>query len=268
MSVRGVFVAGALVAPGAKVAEGYAPQDHAAVRVHDAGVVLAVADGVTLVEGRPSCAQVGAYLCAELAAEGALTGLRRGASPGDTRGQAAAALHHGLLGIWTELPREAAWRALASTTVLAVVTSTWSAIWLSGDGAFGLIAPASTKVHGIEGQPVAGDPRFAVFAGARQVDLHGELASLNARRSVGAAAGDLRTMLYADGPVLGAYVATDGLRHEAALERRLRYPVRTEEAARALLVRPSGCDDLAVAWASERQPGLLGVGELAEEEPS
>lgn len=82
--------------------------------------MLAVADGVSRVDGLASQAQVGAFLVAELAAEDALRALRRGAGPCDTRAQAAAAMHHGLHGLWSELPRDVVCRTPASTLVLAV----------------------------------------------------------------------------------------------------------------------------------------------------
>jgi len=260
------FYSARLTAPGAKVADGRPMQDHATARSHPAGVVLAVADGVSRVDGLASHAQVGAYLAAELAAEGALMALRRELGPCDTRGQAAAALHHGLHGLWTELPRERAFRALASTVLLAVVTPTWSTIWCSGDGAFGVIAPASTVISGedIERHPIGAE--FVACVGARHYERHDELAPLTARRGPASAVRDLRTMLFAEGPILGAYVATDGLRHEIELARRLRLPMRVDAVtAQTVLARPPGCDDLAVAWAAERVAGGLGVGVLGGE---
>lgn len=246
------FYAACMTAPGAKAARGLVPQDHATMRSHSEGVVLAVADGVTLVDGLASHAHVGAYLAAELTAEGAMAALRRGAGPCDTRAQACAALHHGLHGIWSELQRETAARALATTIVLAVVTVTWTAIWCSGDGAWGIVAPAATVVRGdATRHPIGAD--FQAVAGERLNETHVELAALNARRGPTAAARDLRTMLYADGPVLGAYVATDGLRHEPPLSERLLRPFCGDPVmARALLTRPNDCDDLGVAWAAQR----------------
>lgn len=247
------YYAACLTAAGAKVADGRAPQDHATIRSHVEGVVLAVADGVSRVDGLPSHAQVGAYLAAELAAEGAISALRRGAGPCDTRAQAAAALHHGLHGIWSELPRETAGRALASTIVLAVVTPAWSAIWCSGDGAWGVVAPAATAVRGDDLERQSIGPEYQACSGARHNDTHVELAALNARRGPTAAVRDLRTVLYADGPILGAYVATDGLRHESTLAERLRRPFCGDAVmARTLLARPADCDDLGVAWAAQR----------------
>lgn len=247
------YFAACMTAAGAKVASGLPPQDHATIRSQAEGVVLVVADGVSLVDGLPSHAQVGAFLAAELVAEGAASALRRGLGPCDTRAQAAAALHHGLYGIWSELPRETAGRALASTIVLAVVSPSWSAIWCSGDGAWGVVAPSATAVRGDDLERAAVGPEFQICAGARHNERHVELAALNARRGPTAAARDLQTMLFADGPVLGAYVATDGLRHELALAERLRRPFcGSADMARTLLGRPGGCDDLGAAWAAQR----------------
>lgn len=247
------FYAACMTAAGAKVAGGCPAQDHATIRSHTEGVVLVVADGVSRVDGLPSQAQVGAFLVAELAAEGAAAALRRGAGPCDVRAQAAAALHHGLHGIWSELPRETAGRALASTLVLAVVSLAWSAIWCSGDGAWGVVAPAATTVRGDELQRASVGPEFQICAGERHNDMHAELAALTARRGPTAAVRDLRTVLYAEGPVLGAYVATDGLRHELALAERLRRPFCGDAVmAQTLLTRPGDCDDLGVAWAAQR----------------
>lgn len=245
-------------------AKALAGQDHAVSLACDEGIVLAVADGVSIVGDRHSRAEAGAWLIAELAAAGALAALQRGElEPGAVKVEAATAIAAGLWPLWRVLGDRAPF-GLTSTVLLMVVTPKWTHAWASGDGCWGIVLPASSR------ERVTGDSLTARalgdhiwVGGERHVDCLRRLASTApARRDDEVAArmavlDQLRPVLSCGAPVLGAYVATDGLRHEPRLAEALRAPARTPSEIHDSITRPGGCDDLGVALAAERIAGLI-----------
>jgi hypothetical protein len=243
-------------------------QDHAVALACDEGIVLAVADGVSIVGGEHSRAEAGAWIIAELAAAGALAALKRGSvEPAAVKVEAATAIAAGLWPLWRTLGTRAK-AGLVSTLVLMVVTPRWTHAWASGDGYWGIVLPAGSARH----ERVVGESLAAKLmgghqwiGGARHVSHLGLLASTApARRDDEVSArlavlDQLRAVLSCSAPVLGAYVATDGLRHEKQLAELLLSPANSPESIFGAIQRPADCDDLGVALAAERFPGMVEV---------
>lgn len=260
------FYASRLVSTGGKHRAGGLPgQDHAVAVDCDQGAVLVVADGVSRINGDWSRAEIGAYLAAHLAARAAVDALAQGLEPGAIKGQIGAALYHGLRGLWTELPDAASMSALISTLLVAVVTGDTTLVWVSGDGAWGLCVPRDTEVRrGDLPSAVEWDVRQTscghgrIVRGQTHTQRMGRTAVTESRRSPEHAAAQLHLVLAAQGPTVGAWVATDGLADEPRLAGALDLPIRSREVLDAALQRPPMGDDVAIAWAAERFPGLLG----------
>jgi hypothetical protein len=239
-------------------------QDHAVSIAVDEGIVLAVADGVSLVSGEHSRAEAGAWLVAELAAAGAVAALQRGETePGAVKVAAATAIAAGLWPIWHILGNRAQ-VGLTSTLLLMVVTPQWTHGWASGDGCWGVVLPANSRER-ITGDNLTGEVghKYTWIGGERHAARLGHLASTApARRGNELAAREavidqLRSVLSCGAPVLGAYVATDGLRHEPALASLLHAPANSPEQLLGSITRPEGCDDLGLALAAERLEGMV-----------
>lgn len=201
-------------------------QDHAVVRDVGLGThVLAVADGASQVwhrgEVRWSHAQAGAILIAELAAK---------AVPGDAdpvHTQAAVEEALRTLSPACLALRERALFVFSTTLVLAVVTRSWSAVWMAGDGSYTLLTDSGRRI---------------------QDEVHMTVLDYTARRVIGGQA--LQRVAFTEERIVHAFVATDGLRDEPALARAIREPVRDGEELTKLCTRSPGCDDLALAYAS------------------
>jgi len=245
-------------------AEALSGQDHAVSLACDEGIVLAVADGVSIVGGEHSRAEAGAWAIAELAAAGALAALKRGlGEPGAIKVEVATAIAAGLWPLWRVLG-DRGQAGLVTTLVVMVVTPTWTHAWASGDGYWGIVLPDVAR------PPVTGESLKAKLrgdhvwiGGARHVASLGRLASTApARRADELAAREavlhqLRPVLSCGASVLGAYVATDGLRHEEVLAELLLGVVNEPSVLHASITRPAGCDDLGVALVGERFPGMI-----------
>ncbi|MCY1062163.1 protein phosphatase 2C domain-containing protein [Nannocystis sp. SCPEA4] len=227
-------------------------QDHAVALQHPGALVLAVADGVSWVDGVPSCAEVGAGLVAELAARAAADGALRGLSFADVRQHVAAALLRQLFPLWATLSPNAG-SLLHCTLVLAVTTPAWTAIWRVGDGAWGVTGSLARGRSPSSPAPIACyDGRWSTHGREHQPDSPITVAELCRGGDVDAVARGLEPVLEVEGPALMLYVASDGLRDERAADELLRGNTWHGEQILAALSRPEGCDDLAVAWAHEK----------------
>jgi hypothetical protein len=257
------FAHGSIVRVGEKQAERrLSGQDHAVARAGVRGLALAVADGASTRPGPGGTRvftrnEVGAWLVAELAADAIASALDRGVDdPDRLRRAAAAAIVSGMRPIWAQLG-PGAQVALSSTLVLAAVTPAFTIAWLSGDGCWGAIAvperlSATPRVEGMDEADVEvhGDG-LSLRGGRHSAVLPHDVASRQARLDLDAVVASLEVAMWVPGPVVAAWVATDGLLDEPAAMERLRHPVRRRDHLDALLVRPEGCDDLAVAYAAE-----------------
>lgn len=253
---------------GAHKARNINGQDHAVALACRQGIVLAVSDGVSIVDREHSRAEVGAWLTAELAAAAALAALQRGAEPGEIKGEVAAALVAGLGPLWARLGRRAH-AGLTTTLVLLVLTPSWTQVWASGDGCWGLLTARGARldllrvgggeVRQVPGAEARGDavPGNVATVGQRHLPRLFELASTEAARDLDAVLAQLQCVLSYGGQAVGAYVATDGLRDEPALEVALRAPCTSRARLTEQLQRASDSDDLGVAWCAERFPGLI-----------
>lgn len=275
MSNANYYVSRFVMTGGKHRRRGLPGQDHAEVQGCDQGVVLVVADGVSVVGQEFSRAEIGAYLAAHLACRAALEGVEAGEDLGGLKGRIGAALYHGLRGLWTEMPSHALAPALSSTLLVAVVMPERTAIWASGDGCWGVCAPPTTRVEVSKltrptpvGWSTSPTPcgQAIVVGGTLHTQLMGKTAVTESRRSPEDAAAQLELMLLAKGPVFGAYVASDGLADEPNVARVLQQPVRSRSAVEDSLIRGDRGDDLGIAWAAERFPGLLGLGDIATAE--
>jgi hypothetical protein len=232
-------------------------QDHALARAVSAGAVFCVADGASNYEDDrgatvPSHNEAGAIIVAEVAVTAALAGVAAGLD-GDAVHQLvctelAASLRH----LWRILGSRGQ-GVLGTTLLLGVVTPEWSRIWASGDGEWGLYLPRRANLGNLRG-PNLLDTQFSdgttsVRGGCHTPRLKGT-AACAARKGGDAVAEAFPVALAFDGPVLGGWIATDGLRDEPELQAQLRRtPPRDKTALEAVLRRPSHCDDLGIAWA-------------------
>jgi hypothetical protein len=244
---------------GSHIAHRFNCQDHAVVASCAQGVVLCVADGVSVVGGELSKAEAGAWAGAELATRGALEALQRGVEPSGVRLEVANYLARGL-GPITQLLGVKAQVGLSSTLLIMVVTPRWTCAWGSGDGFWGVTLPAEiepSKAHPANRQlrhegrcPVGPHAAFAEWYGSRHSTILSQLATTSAGEGVDAVLAQLEPLLVVeDGPVIAAYVATDGLRHEPAAGQLLGQPGADWRPA---LTRPANADDLGVAWAGRK----------------
>lgn len=231
-------------------------QDHAVVMGCDQGLVLCVADGVSVVGGELSSAEAGAWLAAELATRGAIEALQRGAEPGGVLLEVANYLARGLGPIAGLLGRRSD-IGLSSTLLLMVLTPRWTYAWGSGDGHWGVTLPPglapgphpANKTLLRAAASLAGS-RPTEWQGGRHSDVLFKLATTSAASGVDAIMAQLEPLLVIEGgPALGGYVATDGLRHEPASALLLGQP---GAAWREALIRSYDADDLGIARASRR----------------
>ena len=150
-------------------------------------------------------------------------------------------------------------KADATHVVLGVLTPRWAAVWMAGDGYFGLGGSGELPEIGL-GEP-AGRLMMAKSRSSADWRLDGAEHMDGPLR--GTLPGCLRGARPSDGMRLRAvvdggradhvYVATDGLRNEPGAEALLRGgPVCSRPALRAACVRPGRCDDLAIAFAGPR----------------
>nr|WP_276600730.1 protein phosphatase 2C domain-containing protein [Nannocystis sp. ILAH1] len=234
-------------------------QDHAVALKHAGAIVLAVADGVSRVNGQPSRTEVGAALVAELAARAAHDATLRGLGPSDVRQHVAATLVRHLLPLWASLGRAGS-PLLHCTLVLAATTPEWTTIWCLGDGAWGA---SGSLAHGYGAPrstaPVACYGRRWDVHGRRHEDSPATVAGLCRGGDVDAVALGLEAVLEAEGPAIALYVATDGLGDEPGADDVLRRERWTRDEVSGSLARPEDCDDLAIAWATEVLPGAAGL---------
>ncbi|WP_170136496.1 protein phosphatase 2C domain-containing protein [Nannocystis exedens] len=250
------YTAGSLVDAGERhLSRRQGGQDHAVALRHRGAVALAVADGVSRVDGHPSQTEVGAALVAELAARAAFDAALRGQSFVEARTHVATVLVRQLLPLWAVLSPNAG-TFLHCTLVLAVTTPAWTAIWLVGDGAWG--ASGSLGRGRSPSSPVS---PVAIACYGRRWSAHGRehkpdspmtVANLCRGGDVEAVVSGLEVVLEAEGPALSLYVATDGLQQEPQADELLRRDDWRRDQLTAALVRPQDCDDLAIAWAHGR----------------
>lgn len=238
-------------------------QDHAVSIALNEGIVLAVADGVSLVSGEHSRAEAGAWLVAELAAAGAVAALQRGETePGAIKVAAATAIAGGLWPLWHVLG-DRGQAGLTSTVLLMVITPRWTHGWASGDGCWGVVLPNTSRERVTGDNLSAKIGKYTWVGGERHAARLGRLASTAPARRVDgfeareAVLDQLRHVLSCPAPVLGAYVATDGLRHEPRLASLLHAPANSPEQLLGSITRPEGCDDLGLALAAERLEGMV-----------
>lgn len=259
-SLSTLYYGASVVADGDKARKPGPGQDAAAVRHGDDAIVIAVADGVSLVNRQISQAQVGAWLVAELAASAAArAAATMGADAAAVASAVSASLADGLAGLGRQLERDVWSRALTTTLVLAVVAREWTSIWLSGDGCWGFVADPAAEWTAPDGPlPTLRRADDGLVAARQSIHLD-HLADLASREAAMGRAPALREVLRVRGRVHAAWVATDGLRHEADTAAALDDldALRGRARLEATVHRPERCDDLAVAWAVERFPGLL-----------
>lgn len=256
---------------GSHLRRGHNGQDHAVVRSSEDAVVLAVADGIGGVRDGGSVVasrnEVASWLAAELAAKTALAHIGAGGGFDSLPDAVGAALHGCFHPLWGSLGRRVGEYGLGTTLLLAVLTEERTQIWLSGDGYWGVLLPpqASPSAVTLHDRALAGaGPNVLRFTGGVHESSFDETITTIARRSdPSQAIASLRPVLVCEGQVLAAYVATDGLRDEPRLMQMFGdCPIRRRQTFQDLLVRGEQSDDLAVAWACTRVPGLLGEVEL------
>lgn len=256
-------------------------QDHAIVGHHDRAVVLVVADGVSTyydrnrhqLHGRN---EVASWLAAEVALSASLSALDKDVAPERVVDDVALALHGAFHPLWRALGLERGQIGLMSTLLLAIVTPTWTGIYASGDGYWGVTlpvwegsAPPDTGI--VKGEALVDVLRpdgVGVFGS--QTGLHVKnLATIQARLDAKAVRDGLRPVLLCPQPVLAVHIATDGLEDEQGLLTKLRRgPCRHKDEVEEALKRPKDSDDLAVAWTFTRFPGMLGEAELPVHNPA
>lgn len=237
-------------------------QDHAVALSCSAGVVLAVADGVSsLPAGKrrlPTQTEVGAFLVAEVAARAALDALVRGVRDPKALKQAAASSLVEVVGpLWRHLGLGAA-HGLYSTLILAIATPSWARVWAAGDGAWGVVLGPGTAPS-----VACADPeQLLTFAegssrhGGRHLDGLDDCVARAASRDVVHVGSLLEPVVLVDRRVTALWVATDGLRDEPEALELLRRPVRDAGALTRALRRPADSDDLAVAFTATRRDEL------------
>lgn len=248
-------------------------QDHALAAQHRSAVVLVAADGVsTYTDGddrkRHGRNEVGSWLAAEVALRASTRALAQGLAPDCIVDYVALALHRAFCPLWGELGVRRGQIGLSTTLLLAIVTPTWTGIYASGDGYWGVVlpvwddmAPDTSCIHG-EALVDAMRPDAAAVFGSRTGQPVGRLASQEARHDAAAVRAALRPVLLCPQPVLACHVATDGLEDEPeVLDAIRRGPCRARRQVEQLLERPKDSDDLAIAWTCTRTPGLFGESE-------
>lgn len=242
-------------------------QDHARTLECRQGVVLCVADGVSMLRdehGVPhmSAAEVGAWLAAELSAVAALEALKAGASPDEIRAAVAAELVAGLRPIVASLGTRSH-QALATTLLLMVITADWTCAWASGDGFWGVVVPGDDvqQLPGVDVELVRSPgPGFTALSGARHQPTMGRLATTRIHKGAAMVAAELQPVLAVSGRVLGGYVATDGLRDEPHLLQAMGMPDCTSKTELVTLLRRApDSDDLGLAWAADPLPKLIAL---------
>lgn len=250
-------------------------QDHAVVLRSPAGIVLAVADGVSRCRDEggafvSSRCEVGAWIAAEVAAATALEALDAGVEIDRLMGPVGLALAATLGPIWARLGRQAK-QGLCSTLLVGVVTPHDARIWASGDGAWGVVLPpkpdtrGSVICHHLSHVGRAAGGAGYVFAGGHEARGFARTATTEARVSAAAVEQELELVLRCDGPVLALHVATDGIFDEMPGRSQLAWaPLRSKSDLEGQLQRDPSCDDLAVAWVASRFPGLFGEEEVSD----
>lgn len=232
-------------------------QDHALVLAREGTVALAVADGVSLVLDvsgipGPSHAQCGAVAAAEVAASAALGS----ETPDEVGPRVARALREALGPLARALGRRAS-LCLASTLLVGVITPGWGCVCRLGDGAFGLTVEGEFD---LQTGPPAGSKNTTIDMPTEWGHYHsGRLHTRRLTTSVATLLADdgleLSPVVMVRGRVLHMWLATDGSEEELELVRLLKSPVRRRAELVEACARPRGCDDLAVAFASEPQFG-------------
>lgn len=244
-------------------------QDHAVVGHHASAVVLCVADGVSLIVGggqqQHSRNEVGSWLAAEVALTAALRALDKGTKPESVVDSVAGALHRSFNRLWTEIGLQHGQLGLTTTLLLAIVTPTWTGIYASGDGYWGVTLPvwdgAPPDLASIQGEALVETvrPDGAAVFGCQTRQPVRNLASVQARLDAAAVRSALRPVLLCPQPVLAVHIATDGLEDERPLLDKLRRgPCRAKNEVEGTLERPESSDDLALAWTFTRVPGMFG----------
>lgn len=262
-----LFRTGRLVEPGGRhLRRRQNNQDHAVVIQQREAIVLAVADGASVVDGLPSRAEVGAALAAELAAMAASEAAGRGLGPGEIRLHVASTLVQRLAPLWRALG-DAGPQLLHATLILAVSTHEFTSIWCAGDGSWGA---RGSLAHGRQSPAVCRGASLGCYTmpagdGSRSHEwlAFGRQEMPTPPRTVGtlargfdveAFARGLEPVLEAEGPALSMFVASDGIDDEPAACGALRLGrVGTAADLGALLLRSGDSDDLGVAWATERR---------------
>lgn len=245
-------------------AEGLNGQDHTAVSRCPQGIVLAVADGVSLITdecGVPvhSRCEVGSWIVAEVAAAAGRKALLDGWDSEDVVDQVAEALVSTLKPIWESLGEKRARHGLATTLLLAVITEECTRIWASGDGYWGILLPESADLETLKGEALIDTVRQGVrsVAGSQHCARLGKLAAYEARHDATRTAAQLRPVLTYWGPIIGAHIATDGLRDEPEVLAMARQTaLRSKPAIEVALRRDARSDDLGLAWVASRFPWM------------
>jgi hypothetical protein len=253
-----------LVVPGAShLRDGRNCQDYATTASCNEGTVIVVSDGASNYRDdrghkNASHNEAGAILVGELAQAAALEGLRAKLSPDAIADLVALRIHTGLHPLWA-LMEGRGLLALGATMVLGLVTDHYTRIWLSGDGAFGVYLSQAASLDSLTGTSLIDTQRAGLVSICRSHHTpHLErTVTTAARRSVEDVRRTMTLALGIDQPVIGAWVASDGLADEPVVQRMVQAAPQTSRGRLAdALTRPPQSDDLAVAWVCDRFPDL------------
>lgn len=250
---------------GSHRADGRNCQDYAVTAECEQGTVLVVTDGASRYHDEqgfkvPSFNEAAAVLVGELAARAAIEGLRSTKFPDAIRDLVAHLLHASLAPLWSTLGEVRGRRILGCTLLLGIVTESWTRIYVSGDGSWGVHLAPDVNTDSLVGKGLVVAERGGIVSarGTLHTPKLGAIASMEARTSPEAVIEALPLALAVDAPVLGAWVSTDGLRDEPAVQRLIQAkPLVSSTVLREALEAPAHGDDLALAWASDRIASLL-----------